>query len=69
MKKGMNLTFGLLVGGLVGAALVLLFVPQSGEETKQLIRDRIEAIQSEGQQAAEEKRLELTARFQELKQA
>lgn len=31
---------GLIVGGLVGAAVALLMAPQSGEETRTLIRDR-----------------------------
>lgn len=31
---------GLIVGGLVGAAVALLLAPQSGEETRTVIRDR-----------------------------
>lgn len=31
---------GFVVGGLVGAAVALLMAPQSGEETRTLIRDR-----------------------------
>jgi gas vesicle protein len=31
---------GLIVGGLVGAAVALLLAPQSGEETRTLIRDK-----------------------------
>jgi gas vesicle protein len=31
---------GLVVGGLVGAAVALLLAPQSGEETRTLIRDK-----------------------------
>jgi gas vesicle protein len=31
---------GLLVGGLVGAAVALLMAPQSGEETRQVIQER-----------------------------
>ena len=36
------LTFfaGMVIGGLVGAATALLLAPQSGEETRSLIRDR-----------------------------
>ena len=31
---------GFLIGGLVGAAVSLLLAPQSGEETREIIRDR-----------------------------
>jgi len=31
---------GLVVGGLVGAAVALLLAPQSGEETRTIIRDK-----------------------------
>ncbi|MFM8322896.1 MAG: YtxH domain-containing protein [Chloroflexota bacterium] len=31
---------GLIVGGLVGAAVALLMAPQSGEETRTVIRDK-----------------------------
>lgn len=31
---------GLIVGGLVGAAVALLMAPQSGEETRGMIRDK-----------------------------
>lgn len=31
---------GLMVGGLIGAAVALLTAPQSGEETRTLIKDR-----------------------------
>jgi gas vesicle protein len=31
---------GLLLGGLLGAAMALLFTPQSGEETVSMIRDK-----------------------------
>jgi gas vesicle protein len=31
---------GLIVGGLVGAAVALLLAPQSGEETRAIIRDK-----------------------------
>ena len=31
---------GLVIGGLVGAALALMLAPQSGEETRAIIRDK-----------------------------
>lgn len=32
--------FGFLMGGLVGAAVALAFAPQSGEETRRLLREK-----------------------------
>ena len=52
---------GLLVGALVGAAAALLMAPQSGEETRTLIRDkgvelgqRADELSLEARQRAEE---------------
>ena len=68
MGKVCRIMSGVLLGAAVGAAAVLLFTPQSGPETRQMIQDRVEAIIEEGRQAAEDRRLELTTRFEELKQ-
>jgi len=35
-----NFLAGLIIGGLAGAAVALLMAPQSGEETRTLIKDR-----------------------------
>jgi gas vesicle protein len=39
-NEGAAFFAGLIIGGLVGAALALLLAPQSGEETRAQIRDR-----------------------------
>jgi gas vesicle protein len=59
---------GMLFGAMLAGALVLLFAPRSGAEMREAIQERIDAILSAGQQAAETRRLELTERLQELKQ-
>ncbi len=67
MDKILRIFSGLLVGAVVGAALVLLFAPRSGAETRQLIQERIDDVLAEGRQAAEARRLELMTRFETLK--
>ena len=39
-KCGPDFLAGFVIGGLVGAAAALLLAPQSGEETRTLIRDK-----------------------------
>jgi len=68
MDKMLRITSGLVLGAVFGAGLALLFAPRSGAETQQLLRERMQAILDEGRQAAEERRLELTAQFEALKQ-
>lgn len=67
MNRMLRFGGGLLLGAMVGAGLVLLLAPQSGVETRQLIQERIQDILEEGRMAAEVRRLELQARFEDLK--
>jgi gas vesicle protein len=57
---------GMLLGALVGGGLMLLFAPRSGAGTRGLTGDWLQAVWSEGQQAAEARRRELEARLAEL---
>jgi gas vesicle protein len=68
---------GVIVGGLVGAAVALLLAPQSGEETRTMIRDKSIEIKdramevgqdalSRAEAAVEEARLRADAAFDEL---
>ncbi len=45
---------GLVVGGLTGAIVSLLFAPQSGEETRALIRDKSIELRDRAAETAEE---------------
>jgi gas vesicle protein len=59
---------GVLLGASAAGGLVLLFAPQSGEDTRRMIEERIEAILAEGREAAEVRRLELQTQFETMKQ-
>ena len=45
---------GFIVGGLTGAVVSLLFAPQSGEETRALIKDKSIELRDYASQTAEE---------------
>jgi gas vesicle protein len=45
---------GFIVGGLSGAVVALLFAPQSGDETRALIRDKSIELRDKAQVSAEE---------------
>lgn len=45
---------GFIVGGLTGAVAALLFAPQSGEETRALIKDKSIELRDKAQLTAEE---------------
>ena len=45
---------GILVGGLTATVVALLFAPQSGEETRALIKEKSIELRDQAQQTAEE---------------
>jgi gas vesicle protein len=45
---------GILVGGLIGAAAALLLAPQSGEETRTMIKDKSIELKEKASETAEE---------------
>ncbi len=48
---------GFIMGGLVGASVALLIAPQSGEETRTLIREKSIELKDKAVETAEEARL------------
>ncbi len=54
--RGVDFLAGFLVGTLVGAAAALLFAPQSGEETRTLIRDKSLELKEQAGAMSEEAR-------------
>jgi gas vesicle protein len=48
------LALGLLIGALAGAVMALLFAPQSGEETRTMIKDRSIELRDKAQETAEQ---------------
>jgi len=74
-----NFLAGLIIGGLTGAAVALLMAPQSGEETRTLIKDRSielkdraveygQDARSRAEKALEDARLRADDALEELRQ-
>jgi gas vesicle protein len=61
-----NFVLGFFGGMIIGAAVVLLITPQSGEELQAGIRGRLDGIMNEGRAAALARRAELEARLASL---
>lgn len=53
---------GMLIGALVGAGIALLFAPQSGEDTRRLIRRRARKLADAAREKYEEMREKTGAR-------
>ena len=47
--SGSSFAAGLLLGALVGAGVALLFAPQSGEQTRRLLRRRARKLAADAQ--------------------
>ena len=67
MSKFAEFLKGLVWGGLVGSALVLLLTPYSGEELKSRITGFTQNVRTEVQQAGLAKREELEAQLKQLR--
>lgn len=57
---------GFLMGGIIGAAVALLMAPQSGEETRKLIRERGIELYDKGEEVLEKAAAEARTRADEL---
>jgi gas vesicle protein len=53
-ERGIGFVFGLMVGALIGAAVAIILAPQSGERTRELIRDKAIAIKAKATEFADD---------------
>ena len=67
MKGFWGFLAGLISGALVGALLAILFAPTSGDELRGKIRERVDYVQTEVKNAAEERRRELEKQLVDLR--
>jgi gas vesicle protein len=66
-NNGSNFFTGLLLGGIIGAVLGLLFAPQPGEQTREQLRGKVDEFVSLGKSAWEEGKEAATQKGEELK--
>ena len=59
MRGISNFLSGVILGGLTGAVLVLLFTPASGENIRSQISDSIDSFRSDLESVAQQRRQEL----------
>lgn len=67
-RRGESILGAFLLGGLVGAALGLLFSPRSGRENREFISAKAEEYWGEGKEFYETSRAKVAGETEELKQ-
>jgi gas vesicle protein len=67
MRRAFSFFIGTLIGGIIGAAMALLFAPSSGKVLRVQINDRAQGLASDIRQAANTKRIELQERLETLR--
>jgi gas vesicle protein len=58
---------GITVGGLVGSTIALLMAPESGDQLRSQIRERGQSFFNDVRSAADERRIELRQRLDEMR--
>lgn len=67
MKRMFGFLIGIVVGSLVGSTIALLMAPESGAELRGMIRARGEHFFNDIRHAADERRIELRHKLDELR--
>jgi gas vesicle protein len=68
MRRVLGFLIGIAVGGLVGSTIALLMAPESGEQLRIELRSRGESFFNEVRQAADERKIELRQRLDEMRE-
>ncbi len=67
MRKFMHFMSGMVTGGILGSALVMLFTPVSGSETRDKISGYFNNMVDQVKQASQQKREELEEQLSALR--
>ena len=67
MKRIISFMMGAVMGALVGGALAMLLTPQSGDDLRGGMRDRVVKLQNELKSAASSRKIELERQLANLR--
>ncbi len=67
-KQGLGFVFGLLAGSLIGAATAIILAPQSGQQTRELIKQKALETREKATTAAGDLKVKATSAAGELKE-
>ena len=67
MRRMFGFLIGIVVGSLVGSSIALLLAPESGEELRAELRSRGDSFFNEVRHAADERKIELRQKLDELR--
>lgn len=68
MKRTLKFLTGAIFGAVAGSLAVLLLTPESGENTRLAISEKLQYLREQMREAAKEKRVELEAEIEKHKQ-
>ena len=67
MRRMFGFLIGVVVGGLIGSTIALLLAPEAGEQLRDQLRSRGEGFFNEVRHAADERKIELRQKLDELR--
>jgi gas vesicle protein len=67
MNKFLSLVGGVVLGGLISAAAVLLLTPKTGNAVRADIKHEVDSILEEGRRASQARREELEAQLSQMR--
>jgi gas vesicle protein len=63
----LNFIYGVLIGAALGAILVLLTTPQSGQDIQSAAKEKFDKLVEEGRKASNARKAELEARMTNIR--
>jgi len=67
MRRIFGFLIGIVVGGMVGSTIALLLAPESGEVLRTELRSRGDSFFNEVRHAADERKIELRQKLDEMR--